>query len=659
MAPTHISPMWEALAGFLVLAAFVLFGLALARRVALLRVGRAERRTDRPGERLGGALARVLAQTRVVRVGTGLAHVFIFWGFVVMAFANFVFMVEGVRAGFRIPGISEAPWYRFLFDLFAVLVIVAVVWAAFRRAVLRPKGPTASFGAYFILFLIFGLMATDIVNEGYLLATAEARLGSSFAGSAAAGVLAAAGLVGTRGFGLYAASWWLHLLFLLGFLVYIPLSKHLHLIFCPFNEFFRDLGPRGRLKDCDVADDNADHFGVIRADEFTWRQLLDFYACVECGRCQDNCPAFNTAKPLSPKKVVQDLKHDFLAPGLARLAEAKTPAKKEEGKGLAGPVVADDELWACTTCGACVEHCPLSVEHVNKIVDLRRDLTLNEGRVPHELNAAMNGVERNNNPYGLPSAERVKWAEGLDVPVLGKGAQAEYLLWVSCLGAYDDRGQRVVRATAKLLARAGVSFATLGEEEGCCAEAFRRLGHEYLYKMKLEENAAAFKKYGVRKLVTSCPHCFNTFKNEYPALGCELEVVHHSELVLALVRDGRLKVDAAALGRVAYHDSCYLGRYNKVYEAPRELVRAAGGELVEIKNNHASGFCCGAGGGRMWLEETLGTRINHERTKQALKTGAPTIAVACAYCLTMLDDGVKDLGAGERVAVKDVAELLV
>ncbi len=268
----------------------------------------------------------------------------------------------------------------------------------------------------------------------------------------------------------------------------------------------------------------------------------------------------------------------------------------------------------------------------------------------------MNGVERNNNPYGLPSSERTKWAEGLDVPTFGKGAEAEYCFWVSCLGSYDDRGQRIARATVKLLNAAGVSYAILGEEEGCCAEAFRRLGHEYLYKMKLEENAATFARYDIKKSITACPHCYNTFEHEYAALGCELEVHHHTEFLLGLINGGKLKLQAALQGAVAYHDPCYLGRYNAMYAAPRALVRAAGGELAEFDKRRAYAFCCGAGGGRMWLEETLGKRINVERAEQALATGAPTVAVACAYCLTMLDDGLKDLGAD--VPVKDVAELL-
>lgn len=656
MAPTHGYVALEAVAGLLVAAAFVLFAYACIKRAAMLSAGRPENRFDRPGARFVQLLKLVFGQTLVVRSrAIGFAHFFIFWGFVVLVAANLVFMVEGFWEGFDIPYVTGAAWYHVIFDVFVVLVIAAVAVAFFRRVIFRPPGPTGGFGAYFILFLIFALMATDLVNEGYLLASSGARPWYMPAGSAAAALFAAAGWAGPAWFGLFAASWWVHLLSLLVFLVYIPMSKHLHLLACPFNEFFRNLRPRGILKDCDVENDEADHFGVVRADEFTWRQLLDFYSCVECGRCQDNCPAFNTDKPLSPKKVVTDLKHDFMHHGLKIVKLAKTPPVKEEGVGLAGPVISDDELWACTTCFACVEHCPISIEHVDKIIDLRRDLVLNEGRVPHELNAAMNGVERNNNPYGLPSSDRMKWANGLDVPVFAKGAQAEYCFWVSCLGSYDDRGQRVAKAMVKLLAAAGVPYAVLGEEEGCCAEAFRRLGHEYLYKMKLEENAATFAQYGIKKMITTCPHCYNTFKHEYRSLGCELEVYHHTEFLLGLVEAGKLNVQAKA-GRIAYHDSCYLGRYNKLYDAPRVLARAAAGEPLEFEKHRAYAFCCGAGGGRMWLEETLGKRINVARAEQARETGCEAVAVACAYCLTMLDDGLKDLGAD--VPVKDVAELL-
>jgi Fe-S oxidoreductase len=657
MPPTHGNPTLQAVVAALNAAALVVFFAVILHRFLTLTAGRRENRFDRLGTRVRLLLSRVFGQSLVLRrPAMGLAHVAIFWGFLVLAAASVKFLGEGVRDGFELPGVTDAAWYGFLFDVFVVLALLGVLYAAFRRLVLRPPGPTASAAAYFVLFLIFGLMLTDLVAEGYRAGTGGVLTwGLPFA-SATGALLAWFGLVGAGAYGLLAASWWCHFGLMLTFRVYVPLSRLLHIFAAPCNVFFADLGPRGRLKDCDVDDEAADHFGVVRADEFSWRQLLDFYSCMECGRCQDNCPAFNTDKPLSPKKVITDLKRDFTHYGLKIVKLAKTPAVKEEGVGLAGNVVADDELWACTTCMACVEHCPVSVEHVNKIVDLRRDLVLNEGRVPHELNAAMNGVERNNNPYGLPSADRMKWANGLDVPVFARGAAAEYCLWVSCLGSYDDRGQRVAKATVKLLNAAGVSYAVLGEEEGCCAEAFRRLGHEYLYKMKWEENVATFRRYGIAKLITSCPHCYNTFKNEYPALGYELDVYHHAEFLLGLVNEDKLKAGAGGAGAVAYHDSCYLGRYNGLYAAPRALVRAAGAEAVEFEKHRAYAFCCGAGGGRMWLEETIGKRINVARAEQALATGAPTVAVACAYCLTMLDDGLKDLGAD--VPVKDVAEVL-
>lgn len=657
MPPTLGNPGLIALAAALNVASLLAFAALMLYRAWALTAGKRESRFDRPGTRVRLVITRVFGQSLVLRRPVmGLAHVAIFWGFLILAASSIQFLGEGVRPGFAIPYLMEAPWYRFLFDLFAALALLATLYAAFRRAVLRPRALTSPWGTYFVLFLIFGLMLTDLVSEGYRVASSGGWVWTSPVSSAVAVVLAAAGAVGAGAYAVFAASWWAHFLLMVAFRVAVPLSRLLHLFAAPFNVFFADLGPRGLLKDCDVENDEADHFGVVRADEFTWRQLLDFYSCMECGRCQDNCPAFNTDKPLSPKKVVVDLKRDFMAYGLKIVKLAKTPPVKEEGVGLAGNVISDDELWACTTCFACVEHCPVSVEHVNKIIDLRRDLVLNEGRVPHELNAAMNGVERNNNPYGLPSSERAKWANGLDVPVFGKGAQAEYCLWVSCLGSYDDRGQRVAKATVKLLNAAGVSYAILGEEEGCCAEAFRRLGHEYLYKMKLEENVATFARYGITKIITSCPHCYNTFKHEYKSLGCELTVYHHAEFVAGLITDGRLKARGTAPGRVAYHDSCYLGRYNNIYEAPRALLRAAGAEPLEFDKNRAHAFCCGAGGGRMWLEETLGKRINVERAEQALAAGAPAVAVACAYCLTMLDDGLKDLNAD--VPVKDVAELL-
>jgi Fe-S oxidoreductase len=643
----------------------ILFAWAFLSRLRLVFLGRWENRFDDLRTRFRDFFSFVFAQTRVVREPfAGFVHFFIFWGFIAVAVNNLVFMVAPAWPAFYIPFVSGTAWYALVFDVFVVVVLVAVLLATFRRVVLRPPGPTSGFGAYLILFLIGGLMFTDLVNEGWLISSgAETELARWMpAGLVAASVYDVLGLGGTAaGFYVYVASWWAHLLMLLGFLVYIPISKHMHLLVCPGNEFFHQLDSPGRVADCEIDDESLEHFGVTRMDEFNWKDLLDLLACVECGRCQDNCPAFNTDKPLSPKEVIVGLRHVLFDDG-RRIKKLKGRYDEENIESLVDrdEGLSYDSIWACTNCGACVEHCPISIEHVDKIIGIRRSMVLNEGRLPQEVGPTITGVVRRNNPWNLSEKDRLNWAKGLEVPTVADKPNAEYLYWVGCISSFDERSTKVARAFATLMNKAGFDYAVLGTEEGCCAESFRRIGAEDLFKEKNAANIEKFKEYGVKKVVTTCPHCYNTFKNEYPGLGFEFdEVVHHTDLLAGFIADGRLKPEKRVDMAVTFHDSCFLGRFNDIYETPRDIIRAIpGATLQEMEKNYSKSFCCGAGGGRMWMEEDIGERINLDRARQALATEPDCIAAGCAYCMNMFDDALKEEGVEEAVKFMDVAELL-
>jgi Fe-S oxidoreductase len=537
-------------------------------------------------------------------------------------------------------------------DLFAVLVLAGVIGAAIIRKVQRPKRFEGSHlgEADLILALIAGIVTTLLLWHASRIALGlnEWPAGWSPVSDALSNLFADNQTTEV----LERAFVWAHVLIILTFLAYLPHSKHLHIATAAVNVFFASTRARGHLEPLrfDVPDDEM-RFGAGTVKDMTWKQTLDTFSCTECGRCQDVCPAWTTGKELSPKLLIMALRDQVFAEGPALV---RTPDGEFEPAPLVPNAVKDEIVWDCVTCGACVRECPVSIEHVDHIVDLRRHLVMVESRFPSEAEQMLRDVERASNPWGKPQTERADWAERLGVKVLEPGDPApEVLYWVGCAASFDERARTAAESTAKLLKAADIDFAILGPREACTGDPARRMGNEYLFQAYAEQNVGTLNESGVKKVVASCPHCFNTLRNEYPDFGGDYEVVHHSELLAELVREGRLEPSSNG-NAITYHDSCYLARHNDVLEGPRELVEAVG-EPVEMKRSGKRTFCCGAGGAHMWMEERAG-KINEERAREAAETGADTLAVACPFCTVMLDDGVRQ--RGDELRVVDVATLL-
>ena len=621
-----------------------------------MRLGRDEARIDHPWRRLREELVVYLGQRKLLKrpyYVRGIAHAFIFWGFLIITIGTIDLLIDGI-VGFHVPGIGSAL-FAWTIDIFAVLVLASIAVAAARRAYFPPPRMHVARDGYVILGLIGLLMVTLLVFEGA--GKSAGLLEKGYTAPPIAGALLgsifshdAAGIV-------FPVAWWTHVVTVLAFAAYLPQSKHLHIVTTLPNVFFRKQTPRGQLSLIEDIE-NQETFGAASLRDLSWKQLLDGYTCTECGRCSDNCPALATGKPLDPQRIVLDVRDQLLRDGPKLLAEAQgeipSPAHFSETK--------PEELWACTTCAACVEACPVTIEHIDKIVDMRRYLALMEGAAPPEAQRAMTNIERAGNPWGEPRETRGDWAKELGVPTYTEKPDAEWLYFVGCAASVDRRNQKVARALVQVLRAAGVSFAILGTEETCNGDPARRIGNEYLWQVQAQQNIETFKKYGVRKVIASCPHCFNTIANEYPQLGGSYEVVHALQLVDRLIAEGKLKVGRGMAEAVAYHDPCYLGRHNGVYDAPRAVLDAVPGvQRVEIEPYHRErGFCCGAGGGRMWMEEKVGQRVNHRRIDQLLATnsGATKVASGCPFCLIMLEEGVGAKGVQEQIRPVDVLELV-
>ena len=649
------------------------FAWAVYLRLRVILRGKMVVRWDQLPKRLVTALGLVLGNWRVATRRrywvSAIAHSMIFWGFLTLLFRTVNFLLDGVHEDASLQSLSGDvyTYYRPVMDLFNIVVLAGVSVAIFQRTVLRPARITLNIDAWTILGLIAGLMVADIVTNSFEIALHRGdRDYLSFVAFGVANLWDTVGLEGGAAEALHTAFWYAHLIVFLTFLCFLPFSKHSHVLSIFFNVFSRTLQPTGVLQPMAELE-TLEVFGAARVKDFTWKQILDFYTCTECGRCEINCPAFLTGKALSPKKIMHDLRRATEAhvpSAFAPQTLSSVPLDGEMSETIEH--VGFDPVWDCVTCGACQEQCPVFIEHISEIIEMRRFLVMNEANMPELAAATLMQIEQRGHPWRGTVLTRTSWMEEMDGEVPRFTGEQEYLYWVGCSGALVERNVPVTQAVARLLMHAGVSFGVLGEEETCSGDPARRLGNEYLFQIQAQQTIETFGSKGVKKIITACPHCFNTFKNEYPQLDGQYEVIHHAQLLAQLVREGRLQPKDAdarsgAAQRVTYHDSCYLGRHNGVLEAPRQaLASLPGTELVEMPRNRRWGFCCGAGGSHMWLEESQGKRINNERSEEAQATGAQVLATACPFCIQMFEDGIPAVEPDEtkRMRVLDVAELL-
>lgn len=649
-------------------AALAFFVYSCRLRVAVLLRARPENRLDQIGKRLKHLLVYMFGQKKLFKdFWPGLAHALIFWGFLVLLVRSLDHLLAGYFGhDFSILGFSAPLEHGYLFakDVTELVVLAMVGYALYRRLVVKPERVTLSGDALLVLGMIGALMVTDLLAEGGRFAFAPGSAAQSWSpvSAALADLYAAVGLGARSVWAEYFGEffYWCHVLVLLGFLNYLPYSKHMHVLTVLPNVFADDLRegrPLRRVEDMEAEFEKDDpRIGVSRLEDMSWTQILNVYSCTENGRCSTNCPAQLTGKPLDPKQVMEDLKHhldDVTLPWL------KKKLSEEEMKSVI-EVVGEDVIWACTTCGACEENCPIMNRFVQNFVDMRQYLVMMESKFPKELINTFRNMEDRGNPWGLPPADREQWTEGLEVPRWDKQNPAEYLFWVGCAGAFDDRSRKTARALVEIFNKARLDYAILGNEESCTGDTARRAGNEYLFQMMAEANIEKLNELGVKKIVAMCPHCLQTLGNEYPAFGGSYEVVHHSQLLPELIRRGklRMKPEADGAGSVVFHDACYLGRYNKIFDQPRDLLKMVEGvDLREAVESRENGTCCGAGGGWMWMEEKE-PRMNDFRTEQLLKTGAGTMATACPFCKVMITDGVSNKGKSEEVQVRDIAEIV-
>jgi Fe-S oxidoreductase len=685
-----------------------LFARVIYHRYLYIRLGRPVDMAKETKARLREFFVQVFGQTKLLKdKKSGIMHIIIFYGFIVLQFGALDLILKGlIGRGLPIPGYAA---FGFSQELTAALIVLAMVYATYRRYVEKLKRLKRGWKPSIVVFFITFLMLSVILSLSF----ERVRQGLPASGWAPISSLFAAGLNGISHnaavVGFYI-SWWMHLLILLSFLVYVPQSKHFHIITAPLNILLRKTEPVGRLTKLDLEDENAEEFGVGKIEDFTQKQMLDFYSCVECGRCTNVCPATNTGKILSPMHLITKLRDHLTEKGAAITSKSPwVPAfsgspsgfhtmqfepeklspfasgsitdieptlraqktswhlsdKKLEDVDLIGDVMTEEEIWSCTTCRNCEDQCPVGNEHVDKIIDLRRHLVLTQGSMPHDGQRALQNIERQSNPWGISRNDRAKWVQEVDpngelsVPTVKENPDFEILFFVGSMGSYDNRSRKITRALVRLMNEAKVNFAILGNEEKNSGDTPRRMGNEFLFQQLCMENIETFQKYGVKKIVTACPHTFNTLKNEYPEFGLKAEILHHTELLDSLIREGRLQPQYEVHERITYHDSCYLGRYNNVYDQPRNVLRAIPGvELVEQERSRENGMCCGAGGGMMWMEETTGKRVNLARTEQLLTVNPTMISSACPFCLTMVEDGTKLKDVEDRVKARDIAEIL-
>ncbi|HZK73209.1 MAG TPA: (Fe-S)-binding protein [Clostridia bacterium] len=635
-----------------------LFGRRAALLYRLIRMGQPVPRFDDVPGRVKAEAVVVVGQSKLLQVLVpGLMHAAIFWGFMVLLPTIAIAMIGAVDPHSTLPWLGAQGWYALMVDVFAILVLAGVVTAFVIRKLQRPGRFAGSHlrEADLILGLIAAIVITLLLWHASQIALGLNDYPASWAPVSS---LLASALHQSWTPVLERAAVWAHVVIILSFLVYLPYSKHLHIFLAAVNVYFGRTRARGRLEPIEferegMADEEV-RFGIATVKDMTWKQVVDTMSCTECGRCQDVCPAYATGKALSPKLLIMSLRDQVLAEGPKVLA-ARAKGETYNPPPLVPNAVTDDVVWDCVTCGACQRECPVGIEHIDHIVDLRRHLVMVESRFPAEAAPMLRDVDRASNPWGKPQADRTHWADGLGIHVLQPGEEPpDILFWVGCAPAYDERARQGAISTAKLMKSAGVDFAILGPRESCTGDPARRMGDEYTFQMQARQNVATLNEAKVTRIITTCPHCFNTIGSEYGDFGGRYEVIHHTEFLAGLVREGKLKT-LAGDRKITYHDSCYLARHNDVIDEPRELV-AASGQAVEMPRNRERTFCCGAGGARMFMEEKRGRPINEERVREAAGTGADTLAVGCPFCTVMLDDGVRETGA--KLQVIDLATLL-
>ena len=670
-----VIPIWIGVFAFAVLG-FGFAGYVVYSRVfRLIMLGKSENRFDQPLKRSLNALVVVLAQRKVLqRVSlkdkAGLGHVFVFWGFLCFALSYVLFVfLDSIN-----PNISETiltdtgvKVYVFVLDALGLAILTSLTWALVRRWLAKPRrlsfDLTRSSDAVIIVGAIAGLMIFTFLVEGFYNAMASQGVFAEPSPHVASPVGTALGklfdgasfeVVNT----LHGVFWWVHVALIIGFSMYIPFSKHMHMIGAPINAFLHDINPRGTLhpiKDMET----AESFGANFVQEFTWKELLDGYACAVCGRCSDACPANLTGKVLSPMHVIEGIKDHLLEVG-PMLAKGGNGNGNGAALPVIGNIVSEEAIWDCVTCGACEQECPVAIEHIDSIVDMRRHLVLEKGKMPETGQNALRSMETRGHPWAGTKFTRTDWTEGVDVKLIADNPHPDVLFWVGCTSALEERSQGIAKSLASVLNTAGVNFSILGDEETCNGDPARRMGNEYLFQLLAEQNIETLKKYGINRIVTACPHCFNTMKNEYPQFGGNFEVMHHNQFIDELMEQGKIKPKKAIDKKVAYHDSCYLGRHNGVYEEPRRMLKKIPGiKTLEMARNRSRAFCCGAGGGHMWIEESSkGKRINHVRTEHALETGAEVVGTSCPFCLQMFEDGIRVKEQEGKIVAKDLVEIL-
>lgn len=709
--------MAPALATLIIVAGLSLFAWIISYRVRPLLFARKDVRWDDPATRTEKLLLYGFGQKRMParpERPAGAAHIWIFVAFIVAQLGTLTSFGLAYDPGFHLPFLAHesrfGQVYLYVKDIIDLLGTAGCAVFLYYRLVQKKERMTLSWEGVFILFMILGVLWSDVLIDAAMLARSAGEVPWYLPVSGRVAQLFLYGMSPQAATNVMTTGILVHIAIVMAFLNFLPLGKHFHIITGLPTVFFQRLTPQGQLSKLDL--ENSEKFGVAKLTDLSWKEILDTYSCTECGRCQTYCPTYDTGKPLTHKEVNRAIRHhaqqmaEMMPLPLAQIARRlnRIPPVTGgghanghgdgHGKGSGTPfegvpshvtlqlpaeliekmpplvgdsgVIPDETVWACTTCGWCEQACPVFIEHLPRIVDMRRNLVLMESRFPEEAARVFKGMETQGNPWGMGSNRRAEWCADLDLPLAASMSQealkdVEYLFFVGCAGSYDDRQKKVSRALVKILRAAGVSFCVLGEEETCNGDSARRLGNEYLFQALAQQNVETLNRYPVKKIITQCPHCFNTLGNEYPQFGGNFKVLHHSEVIAQLLADGRLRPGEAMLDvPVTYHDSCYLARHNGISEAPRQTLVSIGINVREMERNRTETFCCGAGGGRMWLEETLGQRINQNRVDEAARTlgGKGTVATSCPFCLTMIKDGIGETGRAEQMEAKDIAELV-